>query len=81
MVSVNQQASTSALNQRRALMGVEGGRGYLDAGPGTLHKNIARNMSLAEHAQAQRLAPQLREGLEDNVFAHVKVGEIGRAHV
>ena len=31
-------------------------------------------MSLAEHAQAQRLAPQFREGLEDNVFAHVKVG-------
>ena len=31
-------------------------------------------MSLAEHAQAQRLAPQLSEGLENNVFAHVKVG-------
>ena len=31
-------------------------------------------MSLAKHAQAQRLAPQLRESLEDNVFAHVKVG-------
>ena len=54
--------------------GVERGRGHLDAGPGALHKNIARNMSLAKHAQAQRLAPQLREGLENNVFAHVKVG-------
>ena len=31
-------------------------------------------MSLAEHAQAQWLVSQLREGLEDNVFAHVKVG-------